>query len=203
MPAQRKSIGRSRNPASHTAILQAAAALLLEVGPAGASIEAIAKRAASGKPTIYRWWPKRAWLMLEVYRAGAGQGPDAAPPPPPADGQAAFQAFIDHLVSLWQGTVCGPALRAMVADSQLDEEARTLLREEIIAPMRAELWSIIEQAGDQGELRTDAEYDLIIDLIIDGLLFRVLMQRLSSSGQPIARRYAQTCWTMMAKPQQA
>ena len=64
----RKSIGARRNPDSAEAILEAAEAVLIEAGYAGFSIEAVARRARAGKPTIYRWWPSKAALLLEVYQ---------------------------------------------------------------------------------------------------------------------------------------
>ena len=64
----RRSIGAKRNPASAEAILEAAKTVLLEAGHAGFSIEAVARRARAGKPTIYRWWPSKAALLLDVYQ---------------------------------------------------------------------------------------------------------------------------------------
>ena len=64
----RRSIGARRNPASQEAILDAAEAIMREEGLAGFSIEAVARRARAGKPTIYRWWPNRTALMLDVYK---------------------------------------------------------------------------------------------------------------------------------------
>ena len=65
--AARRSIGAQRNPESEKAILAAARELLAEEGLAGFSIEAVARRAHAGKPTIYRWWPDRTRLLLAVY----------------------------------------------------------------------------------------------------------------------------------------
>ena len=67
MAKPRASIGSHRNPESHAAILDAAAALLAEHGYAGVTFEAVARRAGAGKPTLYRWWPNKAALLIEVY----------------------------------------------------------------------------------------------------------------------------------------
>ena len=40
---------------------------MAEEGIAGFSIEAVAKRARAGKPTIYKWWPGKTALLLDVY----------------------------------------------------------------------------------------------------------------------------------------
>ncbi|ELZ7674806.1 TPA: helix-turn-helix transcriptional regulator, partial [Klebsiella pneumoniae] len=40
--------------------------LLIERGPAGLAMEAVAKKAGVGKPTVYRWWADRTELLLEL-----------------------------------------------------------------------------------------------------------------------------------------
>ena len=42
--------------------------MLNEKGGVGLTIEAIAKRAGVGKPTIYRWWPSMADIVLDQFR---------------------------------------------------------------------------------------------------------------------------------------
>ncbi len=74
MADARRSIGAQRNPDSERAILDAARDLLAEEGLAGFSIEAVARRARAGKPTIYRWWPDKTRLLLAVY-AGLKDSP--------------------------------------------------------------------------------------------------------------------------------
>src|SRR6218665_586629 len=67
-PEKRASIGARRNPATAEAILDAAEALLRDGDLSGFSIEAVARRARAGKPTIYRWWPNKTRLLLDVYQ---------------------------------------------------------------------------------------------------------------------------------------
>ena len=59
--------GNRRNPLLHQAIIAAATEVLAKEGPTRFTIEAVAKLAGCGKPTIYRWWPSRPALLLEVY----------------------------------------------------------------------------------------------------------------------------------------
>ena len=81
----RRSIGSARNPQSQEAILEAAEAIFADEGYAGFSIEAVARRAKAGKPTIYRWWPSKAHLLLDVYtRQKAPRWPSRTPDPSPA-----------------------------------------------------------------------------------------------------------------------
>src|SRR5262249_61586247 len=60
-------------------IVEAAAALLAEVGYEAMSMDAVAARAGVGKATIYRRWSGKAPLVLDTVRARGFQleeGPD-------------------------------------------------------------------------------------------------------------------------------
>src|SRR6201987_607453 len=58
--------GNRRDPLLQQAIIDAATEVLAKEGATRFTIEAVAKMAGCGKPTIYRWWPSRPALLLEV-----------------------------------------------------------------------------------------------------------------------------------------
>ena len=67
-------VGRPRNPSIDEAVLKAAAELVVEVGYADLTIAAIAERAGTSKPAIYRRWPSKAHLVHEAaFRDGDEQ----------------------------------------------------------------------------------------------------------------------------------
>ncbi len=120
MAAARRSIGALRNPESEQAILKAARELIAEEGLAGFSIEAVARRAHAGKPTIYRWWPSRTLLLLEVY---AGLKQDLAKVDTGSlEGDVA--GFLVGLMRFWRETVAGDVFRSVLAEAQSDSGAR-------------------------------------------------------------------------------
>jgi len=59
-------LGRPRNPRIDSAVLQAATDLLAQTDYAELTVDAIAKRAATSKPAIYRRWPSKAHLVHEA-----------------------------------------------------------------------------------------------------------------------------------------
>lgn len=125
MAAGRKSIGAQRNPESEKAILTAARELLAEEGLAGFSIEAVARRAHAGKPTIYRWWPDRTRLLLAVYA-------DFKEQMRPFDSgslEGDVRAFISNLLAFWRESPAGPVFRSILAESQTDSEASAAFAE--------------------------------------------------------------------------
>lgn len=59
-------VGRPRDGRIDRAVLQATVDLLGETGYAELSVDAIAKRARTSKPAIYRRWPSKAHLVHEA-----------------------------------------------------------------------------------------------------------------------------------------
>src|ERR1700752_3849588 len=62
--------GKGRPPSqmaeSHAAIRDAVYALLQEKSVRDLTMEEVAKRARVGKPTLYKWWPTKATLVLAM-----------------------------------------------------------------------------------------------------------------------------------------
>ena len=112
--AGRRSIGAQRNPESEKAILKAARDLLAEEGVAGFSIEAVARRAKAGKPTIYRWWPDRTRLLLAVY----SEFKEGMKPFDTGTLEGDVRAFITNLLAFWRESPAGPVFRSILSASQ-------------------------------------------------------------------------------------
>jgi AcrR family transcriptional regulator len=62
----RTDLGRPRDSRIDAAVLQAMVDLLGQSGYAGLSVDAIAQRAGTSKPAIYRRWPSKAHLVHEA-----------------------------------------------------------------------------------------------------------------------------------------
>src|SRR6185295_7437982 len=58
--------GRPRSQQARKAVLAAAHALVERGGYSAATIEAIAARSGVAKTTIYRWWPSRPALVVDL-----------------------------------------------------------------------------------------------------------------------------------------
>jgi AcrR family transcriptional regulator len=147
----RRSIGAARNPQSEEAILDAATAILAEAGYARFSIEAVARRAKAGKPTIYRWWPSKAHLLIDVYKRLKNVLPD----PDTGSVHGDIVMFLDNLTAFWSGSA-GDVFRSLLAEAQVDEKAAAALRNYSLD--RVEHTSIIfERAKARGEVRQDVD----------------------------------------------
>ncbi len=173
----RRSIGARRNPASQEAILDAAQEILNEEGIAGFSIEAVARRARAGKPTIYRWWPNRTLLMLDVYQRfkNARGFPDTGS----LRGDL-ISLLENHLLGFWKDSLCGTVYRAIIAEAQNDADAAAALFAYQTERKKTTV-VIIERAKARGELAPEVNGELVIDMIISFAWHQLLINRVEEA----------------------
>ncbi|THB63045.1 MAG: TetR/AcrR family transcriptional regulator [Desulfovibrio sp.] len=164
-------IGRPRCGKSQEAILAATHDLLQEKGGAGLTIEAIAKRAEVGKPTIYRWWPSLADIVLEVLLSQADTE-IAAPLDAPL--QETLRQFLRRSMQVITDGA-GVHLRFLMAHAQQNETFRERFRENFNAVRRNALRSVFQQAREKGEICAEQNLDLLVDLIFGAMWYRLLI----------------------------
>ncbi|HEY0450838.1 TetR/AcrR family transcriptional regulator [Actinophytocola sp.] len=141
---------RRRGAELEHAILDAAWAELNEVGYAGLTIEAVAARAGTSKPVIYRRWPGRAELVLAAW---GRQRP--TPQVTPDTG-----ALRTDLIALFTriarraNTVMTEMIAGVMGEAFRHPEVAALLRERLkTAPLSGVVGTIVDRAVERGELR--------------------------------------------------
>jgi len=175
----RKSIGARRNPESADAILEAAEAVLSEDGYSGFSIEAVARRARAGKPTIYRWWPSKAALLIEVYkRQKRVETPDTG------NIEEDLAGFLRNLFAHWRDSPSGKIFRSLVAEAQSDEAAAVALAD-YTRGRRSHTVHMIERAKARGEVAADIDAGIVADLIASFAWRHLLTDRLDENEATI------------------
>lgn len=179
--AGRRSIGAKRNPASADAIREAAEELLVEAGYAGFSIEAVARRARAGKPTIYRWWPGKAALLLDIYhRQKRVSYPDTGRI------EDDIFLFLKGLFAHWRETSAGTLIRSIIAEAQSDAKAAAAL-EDYDRKRRQQKGEMIARAQQRGEIRAEIDPELAAQLIIAYARARLLADQLDDDDESIRR----------------
>ena len=173
--------GNRRNPLLHQAIIDAANEVLAKEGPTRFTIEAVAKLAGCGKPTIYRWWPSRPALLLEVYEQMiqhelvVGEGKDLA---------TDLAANLRQIWGIWRNESLGSMFRLILSEMILDKEGVRYLRE-VFFPRRQAFTAIAFQAAkDRGEIPQDADVKFLIDLLYGYSLFRLITQQIDDDEVP-------------------
>jgi AcrR family transcriptional regulator len=163
--------GRPRDPAARKKILTAASALLNEGGLTAVTMEAIAARAGVGKPTIYREWPNAHAVAMTAFLE------TAEPPPAGKSRQGPLDSLRRQLRKVADvfATRAGRNTAMMIAAAQSDSELAKVFRNHFILKSREEGRLLILAAVEAGELRNDADLDVVLDLIYAPLYFRLLI----------------------------
>lgn len=168
-PRRRTSIGGRRNPESATAILEAATAILTESGLSGFSIEAVARRAGAGKPTVYRWWPTRTALLIDVY---ARQKETVLQVDTGALDSDLLE-LLRRLFAFWRETPAGAAFRSIIAEAQSDPRSLAALNA-FLAERRLHVRSLIARGIARGELPPQTDVALLVEMIFGFAWMRLL-----------------------------
>lgn len=182
----RRSIGAQRNPESDAAILNAAAEIVAEQGAQALSIEAVARRARAGKPTIYKRWPSRGAMLVALYeRLDADRTvPDIG------SVQEDVAAYIGCLFAFWRGP--GAIFAFIIAEAQHDRAVAIEL-ERYRLEYHAEIEGIIHRAWNQRALEVSKGHSVIADAMLAYAWLHLLTNRLDVDTERMARELI-TAW---------
>ncbi|MGX1130238.1 AcrR family transcriptional regulator [Streptomyces glaucescens] len=165
--------GRPRSEAVERAIIEGVVKLLEDGVPlAELSIERIARTAGVGKATIYRRWPGKEELFVDVVRA-------AEPPDPELPGTS----MRDDLVALLE-QLRGRGLMAQSSAILLNVYAQmksspkiwAAYHASVVEPRRRLQLEVLRRGQRDGELRDDVDLELLIDLFLGPMLVRTVMR---------------------------
>ncbi|MGX1308963.1 AcrR family transcriptional regulator [Amorphus suaedae] len=143
-----------RSTARHRRILDAATACVVRDGYAATTIEAVAAAAGAGKQTIYRWWPTKAALYVEVYTDIVSREALTAPAAGPAIDR--LTAMLRQLFRLYRETPAGAILAGLVGASPADPTTREAVAEGLVLGRADLVGAIVETAVAHGEIRGSA-----------------------------------------------
>jgi AcrR family transcriptional regulator len=170
--------GRPRSEASHQAIVQATLELLLEGGYRALTMEDVRTRAGVGKATIYRRWASKEELVAEVisYLHQDLEGPDTG------SLRGDFAAVAQLALSGAQHTGAATFLPRLLAESVGNPELHAIFTAALVNPRRHILRRALERAAARGEIREDLDLEVVIDLLVGPMLYRILINGGDVSG---------------------
>jgi AcrR family transcriptional regulator len=165
-------IGRPRDPRIDGAVLQATVDLLGETGYAELSVDAIARRAGTSKPAIYRRWPSKAHLVHEaVFPINSGtELPDTG----------SLAGDVNEMVRRTVAVLTTPAARAalpgLVGEMAADLTLHTALLDRFGDILSRGLTERLDKAKARNEVRSDVTAAELSEAIA-GLTFLALLTR--------------------------
>ena len=180
---QHARLGRKRDHTRDPEILDAAVAVLAEVGYEAMTMDMVATRARAGKATLYRRWPSKAELVIEAVACMKQAQSRIEDLPDTGTLRGDLVALIrPHSMedSERKMQVMGGLVSMLSRDPQLAEAVN-----EAITEPRARLnRTLMERAAARGEIRADADLDTIAHIGPSMTAFRTLVQR-----KPVDREF--------------
>ncbi|MES2729089.1 MAG: TetR/AcrR family transcriptional regulator [Pseudomonadota bacterium] len=161
--------GRPRSDKATKAVLDSVHKLLLTNPVRDVSIEGIARKAKVGKTTIYRWWPSKVAIILDMLNTQIG---DMATSPRFDTHAEAVQQFMDRFLRLVKGRN-GKILIETLAEAQADADALTLFYERFMLQHEQKLASLIEAGKKSGEFRQSIDTGMAVDMIVGAVVYRL------------------------------
>lgn len=195
-PHMQQNLGTTRrNVRSHKAIIDATLKLLGSSGYVDFSIEKVAREAGVGKQTIYRWWPSRAELVLEVWRDRL------MPPLEPYDGETPLVIYLEaSLLSFGQllsRSYCKQAAICVLAEAHRDPALYKRMEEAIYAPRIKLIADACRIAQEKALLPNHFDINVIIDALYGAVWYKVLIRFEKVTETYIKNLITQT---LMAQP---
>ncbi len=160
---------------------------LAEVGYGRLSIEAVARRAGVAKTAVYRRWSSKLQLVLDVVSSVAGETL-------PVVDTGSLRGDLEVILKI-VARALRHRLASQIIPDLLAEAARTPeIAESLEKLLRAHQRSIGEQlvalARERGELSSAVDPDLVVDLIVGPLYWRLAISRTPLSGNDLSRMAA-------------
>ncbi len=163
--------GRPRSVRAEAAVVAAATRLLATHGLAGLTMEGVAEQAGVSKATLYKWWPSKGALALDVLLRNAGDGVAV---PDTGDLAADLTAHLQGLVRYLRDGPAGRTIAELLGEAQHDAGTGQTFRRAWLEPRRAAARARLLAAVEHGELRTGLDLDVVMDILYGPVYYRLL-----------------------------
>ncbi|MGW5723987.1 TetR/AcrR family transcriptional regulator [Amycolatopsis sp. NPDC003865] len=163
---------RRRGAARTDELLRVTLELVAEVGYAGLTIEAVARRAGVGKHTIYRRWPSMAALLLDALSRVWTTDLDYHDT---GDVRADLREQFLRSAPALAAPPIGPVYRAVIAEAQADEALRATLHERFLHTVEERTLARITRAQEAGELVGGVDLTFPAEVLCGTLYYRYLL----------------------------
>ncbi|MER5885161.1 TetR/AcrR family transcriptional regulator [Streptomyces sp. NPDC001941] len=177
--------GRPRSEAVEQAILEGAIKLLEEGVPlADVSIERIARTAGVGKATIYRRWPGKEALFVDLLRS-------IEPTEPPLPGTSVREDLIVLLQALRRRGLAkrsSALLHNVFAQMQSYPTLWDAYHRTVIEPRRKLSLDVLRRGVETGEIRGDVDIELVNDLFTGPMLVRTVIRPVGPIEEDLPER---------------
>ena len=152
-------------------VLAAAGQILRRYGYSRLTMERVASKSGVAKTTLYRRWPTKAALCMDLYLEVASR---ELRDPDTGDIASDLKHIFLTVVRLQTRTVAGPAFVGLIAEALVNPETRKAFLAEFAMRRRQVTRLVLQRAIKRGELRPETDVDLVIDALGGAATFRLL-----------------------------
>jgi AcrR family transcriptional regulator len=177
MAEQRTPDVSRRSERARRAIHAATRELVGEHGFAKVTVEAIAARAGVGKQTIYRWWPSKCAIVLDVLIADNVDDHEARTLPDTGDLAADLRPVLVETVAYFTDPTNDKLLRAMTAEIQYDTQLATAVLDGLLRPPFDAIVARIDKAGLTMPSGSGVDPEIVAEELVGPILHRWLLRR--------------------------
>ena len=182
---------RPRSIASRDSALDAAARILRKSGYNALTMERVCAESGVAKTTLYRHWPTKAALCMDLYLREAGK---ELKDPDTGDIERDLRSLVNSVARLQTQTVAGAAFVGLIAEAQINPETRPAFLAEFAERRRAITRQVLRRAIARGQLRRNIDVDLVIDVLGGATTFRLLQ-----GHAPVNRGFVDALIAMVLK----
>lgn len=171
-----------RSARAHHAVLDVALELFRERGYARLTVDSIAAAAGVSKATIYRWWPNKAAILIEAFLTSVEPRiafPDSG------SLREDLVAQASSLARVLRDPHLGALVVALLGEAHHDDDLARAFRDDWQTPRRIAGTEVIDRAKARGELREDADPELLLDGVYGPLYLRLLFGHASLDEQAL------------------
>ena len=168
--------------ASHAAIIDAVYALLQEKSVRDLTMEEVAKRAKVGKPTLYKWWPTKAALVLAMLCERMAPNLEE---PTALSAEESLRFRVRRLIDALNGPF-GKIVAGLIAEGQSEPAVLQEFFDRWVSPRRNATIADLQRGKNAGELRSETEPELLNDAIFGAIYYRLLLR-----SDPLTRRFGE------------
>jgi AcrR family transcriptional regulator len=168
-----KPVGRPRNDHIRDDLMRAAEALVMEKGLAGLSIEAVATRAGTTRPSFYRRFDGLPELVLGVIQKRSAPALEEEIDTGSLRGD--LEAIQRERVALLNDPLISRCLAGFLDFLPADEKLQHLFTERFLGPRRSATAAVLQRAKARGEISSSPDVEWIYDLLLGPLVLRTMM----------------------------
>jgi AcrR family transcriptional regulator len=174
LSSRTRSAGRPRSETaeSHDAVMDAVYAFLQEKSVRELTMEGIAEQAGVGKPTLYKWWPTKAALVLAVFQERVAAEPERITG---KTAEATIRAMMHRVVRRFNG-MFGKVMADLIAEGQSDPRVLKELYENHLKRRRDAVVAELERGKKSGEFLPTMDSELLVDALFGPIYYRLLIK---------------------------